>query len=115
MVAALGRTKTNPHPEENIATAVSTRKSEMFFILILFHLLSVLPCNLHVEAANASRQKPKPLPDSGQQTLMKQQTVMRQEYAETGDSGFVGWVASELPFSTFPTTPLRTVHPGFPG
>jgi hypothetical protein len=38
--------------------------------------------------ANACAQKPKPLPDGGQQTVIKQQTVMREAYAETGDSGF---------------------------
>jgi hypothetical protein len=38
-------------------------------------------------SSNASRQKPTPLPDDGQQTAMKQQTVMREAYAQTGDSG----------------------------
>jgi len=39
-------------------------------------------------SANASRQKPKALPDDGQQAQMWQQTVTREDYAEAGDSGF---------------------------
>jgi hypothetical protein len=36
----------------------------------------------------ASRQKPKPLPDGGQPSLMNPQTVMREEYVKMTDSGF---------------------------
>jgi hypothetical protein len=38
--------------------------------------------------ANAGAQKPKPLPDDGQHTPTWHQTVMREGYAETADSGF---------------------------
>jgi hypothetical protein len=37
---------------------------------------------------NASRQKPKPPITTGNKPQRKQQTVMREEYAGTGDSGF---------------------------
>jgi hypothetical protein len=37
---------------------------------------------------NASAQKPKPLLDGGQRTVPWHQTGMREDYAETTDSGF---------------------------
>ena len=56
----------------------------------MYLFLSLLSC-YHIavtKAANAGAQKPKPLPDGGQQAVIWQQTVMREEYAEMTDSGF---------------------------
>ncbi len=52
---------------------------------VLFHSFCVLSYFL----ANASRQNPKALPDDGQRALKWQQTVMREAYAETDDSGHI--------------------------